>query len=301
MLQFAGQVPLGWEGTASSYPTTADLLWSLLNGLNKHPAYLLLGRQPLTTSDPIGQWALRLAARYAGVSIDTTPGVWVALRRDAVHLVPAAGQLRLLAAPGGQRARRPHRAAVERHQPALGPLHPPHRRRQRQPRHVLRRGRRLPVRQHHAAGDRHRGLPGRGPRHVGAAIRRRRTTTPNRPASSPRPTATNGARPSSPCPTPSSATSSTATTSASAAGGMATSIVSFVEVVKGEVAEWQVAGGRDGTSQRQDRLPATESTSLPINQSTNLPSPQRRLRQRRGHYAALRGQPGRVRRDGGGR
>jgi len=107
MLQFAGQVPLAWEGTASSYPTTADLLWSLLNGLNKHPAYLLLGRQPLTTGDPIGQWALRLAARYAGVSIDTTPGVWVALRETQSTWFPQRGNFdfwlrQVDSAPGGR-------------------------------------------------------------------------------------------------------------------------------------------------------------------------------------------------------
>jgi Leucine-rich repeat (LRR) protein len=107
MLQFAGQVPLAWEGTASSYPTTADLLWSLLNGMNKHPAYLLLGRQPLTTTDPIGQWALRLAARYAGVSIDTTPGVWVALRETQSTWFPQRGNFdfwlrQVDSAPGGR-------------------------------------------------------------------------------------------------------------------------------------------------------------------------------------------------------
>ncbi|GEM_PF-1824078 len=107
MLQFAGQVPLAWEGTASSYPTTADLLWSLLNGMNKHPAYLLLGRQPLTTTDPVGQWALRLAARYAGVAIDTTPGVWVALRETQSTWYPQRGNFdfwlrQVDSAPGGR-------------------------------------------------------------------------------------------------------------------------------------------------------------------------------------------------------
>jgi len=107
MLQFAGQVPLGWEGTASSYPTTADLLWSLLNGLNKHPAYLVMGRQPLTTADPIGQWALRLADRYAGVSIDSTPGVWVALRETQSTWYPQRGNFdfwlrQVDSAPGGR-------------------------------------------------------------------------------------------------------------------------------------------------------------------------------------------------------
>jgi Leucine-rich repeat (LRR) protein len=107
MLQFAGQVPLGWEGTSSSYPTTAALLWSLLNGLNKHPAYLVLGWQPLTTADPVGQWALRLADRYAGVSIDTTPGVWVALRETQSTWYPQRGNFdfwlrQVDSAPGGR-------------------------------------------------------------------------------------------------------------------------------------------------------------------------------------------------------
>lgn len=107
MLQFAGQVPLAWEGTASSYPTTADLLWAILSGLNKHPAYLVLGRQPLTTTDPVGQWALRLAARYAGVSVATTPGVWVALRETQSTWYPQRGNFdfwlrQVDSAPGGR-------------------------------------------------------------------------------------------------------------------------------------------------------------------------------------------------------
>ncbi|MFZ2489808.1 MAG: hypothetical protein WAZ19_17005 [Anaerolineae bacterium] len=91
MLQFAGQVPLAWEGTAGNFPTTADLLWSILNGMNKHPAYLLLGRQPLATTDAVGQWALRFADRYAGVSIANTPGVWVALRESQSVWYPQRG------------------------------------------------------------------------------------------------------------------------------------------------------------------------------------------------------------------
>ena len=107
MLQFAGQVPLGWEGTASSYPTTAALLWSLLNGMNKHPAYLVLGWQPLTTGDPVGQWALRLVSRYAGVNTDTTPGVWVALRETQSTWYPQRGNFDFWlrqadSAPGGR-------------------------------------------------------------------------------------------------------------------------------------------------------------------------------------------------------
>ena len=80
MLQYAGQVPVGWEGESSYHPETSDLIWSLLNGLNKHPSYLLLGKATIRTDDPLRQWALRLADRYTDVTIDTTPGVWTALR-----------------------------------------------------------------------------------------------------------------------------------------------------------------------------------------------------------------------------
>ncbi|HRX04145.1 MAG TPA: hypothetical protein P5148_13445, partial [Anaerolineae bacterium] len=80
MLQYAGQVPVGWEGESSYHPEASDLIWSLLNGLNKHPSYLLLGKATIATDDPYRQWALRLADRYTDVTVATTPGVWVALR-----------------------------------------------------------------------------------------------------------------------------------------------------------------------------------------------------------------------------
>ncbi|MCB0243655.1 MAG: hypothetical protein KDI12_09615, partial [Anaerolineae bacterium] len=80
MLQYAGQVPVGWEGESSYHPEASDLIWSLLNGLNKHPSYLLLGKATIATDDPYRQWALRLADRYTDVTVANTPGVWVALR-----------------------------------------------------------------------------------------------------------------------------------------------------------------------------------------------------------------------------
>ncbi|MEA3335440.1 MAG: hypothetical protein U9R25_05980 [Chloroflexota bacterium] len=83
MLEHAGQVPMGWEAESVYHPEGSDLLWSLLNGMNKHPSYLLIGKNTLRTEDPVRQWALRLADRYAGVDVDSTPGVWVALREAA--------------------------------------------------------------------------------------------------------------------------------------------------------------------------------------------------------------------------
>ena len=67
-------------GKSSYHPSASDLIWSLFNGLNKHPSYLLLGKATVATDDPYRQWALRLADRYTDVTVETTPGVWVALR-----------------------------------------------------------------------------------------------------------------------------------------------------------------------------------------------------------------------------
>lgn len=80
MLQFAGQVPVAWEGEDIYFPTQSDLLWGILNALDKHPTYLLLGKRTLRTTDPFRQWVLRFADRYTGVTIADTPGVWTALR-----------------------------------------------------------------------------------------------------------------------------------------------------------------------------------------------------------------------------
>lgn len=80
MLQFAGQVPVAWEGEDIYFPTQSDLLWGILNALDKHPTYLLLGKRTLRTTDPFRQWVLRFADRYTGVTVFDTPGVWTALR-----------------------------------------------------------------------------------------------------------------------------------------------------------------------------------------------------------------------------
>jgi Leucine-rich repeat (LRR) protein len=80
MLQFAGQTPIAWEGEDIYFPTSGDLLWGLLNALDKHPTYMLLGKRKLQTTDPFEQWVMRLADRYTGVTVADTPGVWTALR-----------------------------------------------------------------------------------------------------------------------------------------------------------------------------------------------------------------------------
>lgn len=80
MLQFAGQTPMAWEGEDIYFPTSSDLLWGLLNALDKHPTYMLLGKKKLQTTDPFEQWIMRFADRYTGVTIADTPGVWTALR-----------------------------------------------------------------------------------------------------------------------------------------------------------------------------------------------------------------------------
>ena len=91
MLQWAGQVPMGWEGESVYYANAGDFLWSILNGMNKHASYLLIGKESLQSDDPTVQWALRLADRYAGVTVDTTPGVWTALRETSSLWFPQRG------------------------------------------------------------------------------------------------------------------------------------------------------------------------------------------------------------------
>lgn len=80
MLSFAGQVPIAWEGESILFDDPSDTLWGFLNALDKHPTYLLIGKNTVRSQDPLEQWVLGLAARYAGRTIADTPGVWVALR-----------------------------------------------------------------------------------------------------------------------------------------------------------------------------------------------------------------------------
>lgn len=72
-------------------PAAERFYWGILNGLDKHPAYIRLadysgwylgpGDTPVPAYTSIMQWA----APYIGASLRTTPSVWTALRE---HIVP---------------------------------------------------------------------------------------------------------------------------------------------------------------------------------------------------------------------
>jgi hypothetical protein len=73
------RVPISWEVYGEGWGQTAtDWYWTVLCGLDKHPDNFLATRDLL--SNPIYLPSTRIAHEYSGVTIDTTPAVWVALR-----------------------------------------------------------------------------------------------------------------------------------------------------------------------------------------------------------------------------
>lgn len=73
------RVAISWEVYGAVWGQTAtDWYWTVLCGLDKHPDNFLATRD--LPSDAIYLSSSRFAAEYCGVTIDTTPAAWVALR-----------------------------------------------------------------------------------------------------------------------------------------------------------------------------------------------------------------------------
>lgn len=91
MFTFAGQVPTSWEAYRMFFQTPSDTLWGFLNGMNKHPTYVLVTRDLLITTDPLEKEVLAFANRYAGRTLQDTPSVWIALRETLSDWYPQRG------------------------------------------------------------------------------------------------------------------------------------------------------------------------------------------------------------------
>jgi hypothetical protein len=77
------QVPIAWETYEYMLCDPKEVYWGLISGLDKHPDYLRLSRDlfidgngPMTENMEIFQ----KMAPYLGVTVENTPGVWVAMR-----------------------------------------------------------------------------------------------------------------------------------------------------------------------------------------------------------------------------
>jgi hypothetical protein len=106
-LTFAGQVPMAWEVYRHEYPTETDTYWAILNGLDKHPAYLLVNYALMSTVTPLEAEMLHFANEYAGRTLQDTPSVWTALREPLSSWFPQRGNFNFWlyqndAVPGGQ-------------------------------------------------------------------------------------------------------------------------------------------------------------------------------------------------------
>lgn len=91
LFTFAGQAPSAWEAYRLYFSTPSDTLWGFLNGMNKHPTYVLVTRSLLVTNDPLELKVLDFVNRYAGRTLQDTPGVWVALRETRETWYPQRG------------------------------------------------------------------------------------------------------------------------------------------------------------------------------------------------------------------
>lgn len=75
------QVPICWEvyGPETSFgPGENEWYWTVLAGLQYHPDYWLPTRGVMTYPTHVGP--ARMAEDYAGVTLQTTPDIWVAMR-----------------------------------------------------------------------------------------------------------------------------------------------------------------------------------------------------------------------------
>jgi len=80
MKTYYNTAPMAWEtyGTPGWLDSKAAVFWGFLCGLSKHPDNFSLDKVLWTMDEYLP--LLQFAARYCGVTIATTPGVWVGLR-----------------------------------------------------------------------------------------------------------------------------------------------------------------------------------------------------------------------------
>ena len=76
------RVPISWEVYGPVWPgvTGSYYYWVILAGLPKHPDNFLTTRDVFTDPDPLYRASTEFASQYTGVTLDTTPSVWVTLR-----------------------------------------------------------------------------------------------------------------------------------------------------------------------------------------------------------------------------
>ena len=89
-LDYGASVPTGWEAVRNPYMTDETKeYWGFLNGLDKHPDYINVARDLITTTaDPD---FLRFVNRHLGVTLKNTPSVWIALRETEQSWMPQWG------------------------------------------------------------------------------------------------------------------------------------------------------------------------------------------------------------------
>lgn len=78
LITHGGQVPIAWETYDYMLPDLPNLLWGVLNGLDKHADYIVANRA--LVQEPSRWPYLEFANRYLGRTPADTPSVWVALR-----------------------------------------------------------------------------------------------------------------------------------------------------------------------------------------------------------------------------
>ena len=77
-------IPISFESYNYMLPTSTDVYWGMLNALDKGVDYMRLSRDVFVDGGDNPKWdniaVLAWAKQYIGVNLDTTPGVFTAMR-----------------------------------------------------------------------------------------------------------------------------------------------------------------------------------------------------------------------------
>lgn len=77
MFTYSETIPVGWEFQV--FPRTkANVYWALLNALDKHADFVMVQKDAVALPELVPMY--EFANQYLGATLETTPGVWVALR-----------------------------------------------------------------------------------------------------------------------------------------------------------------------------------------------------------------------------